>query len=1632
MLKNLILLCFFFPTFLVAQNTYNTPFEGTLEISDCDGILYDAGGISGGYDINSNSIVHLQGTSGDYLELTFTQFDVENFFDNLIIIEGNSTSGNIIGTYSGGSLPNGGQPIVVSGIEVTIVFESDFTINGDGYTMEFACKSITDPPTVDISFPSFTCSGSVNFSDQSSGFPNSWSWDFGDGNTSTDQNPSHAYAEAGTYSLSLIACNDNGCDTIVVPDAITFDADAFVCNNGFTMSQYGADTAQTCSGLLFDIGGPDGDYTSGNYSQFVIAPPGGNSISVTFTEFDLGNLGEHTDAIYFYDPVSFNFLGSYSGQNLPNDGQPITFNTTTLVVGFNSDHENNFSGFSMFWEANGSAITPDAAFTSDVGIIPFGGSVSFTDLSTNNPGIWEWNFGDGQTSDLQNPTHTYNSTGVFEVTMTASNCAGTDTMRNVFITVQAAPAITINPDSINITLDAGTMGTQTVTICNDGAGDLILDLNSIGQGEGLSYPIGFQTNENGADFSWALLDMDNNVIQQSQQTYGANQFYQEILYIPDPNAEYYIGLYSPENVQALETFFWYEPITGELLWQSFVETGEYAIYILPHYFFSNDPDELGLVSWLDIENSPTIIAPNTCQEYEVTIDATDLNGGIYNGQINVNSNDPNPTNSSIPVTLTVIGIPEIAVNPTTLDYGAVQVGASVTLSFNIQNTGSDDLEVSGIVSSDPAFVINTDSDVSLTPNTSQTVEVIFTPTENTSYASSINLVNNAGDVITVDFIGNGIPSPSLTIDPTEFTLELIQGEDSTLVVNIGNVGEADLNYTATSSNDATGFDFTFTTDNWASEFFWEVIDGQGNIVANVNQFSYQDNTTYTESFVGLSPSENYTLRMFDSFGDGALSNFTITDRASGQEVAGGSFPDGFDLFVDLGSPIGGSSIVTPSEGTLGIGGAQALDILVSTDELSTGTYNIIVTVATNDPIQPFVDVNITLYVIAPVATDFAVQTLVCGNLPVQFNDLTTNVPTSWEWDFGDGTTSTLPNPIHTYASTGVYTISLTTCNSLGCDTETRTDYITVDTDCYAQNIPTNHGIETITVCQGNVYDSGGATGNYIEGNSSQLIIAPPGAESVSITFSEFNYEEHGDYLYVYDGDGFNSTFLGFFTGTELAGQTLVANSGILTLYEYTNHYVNLSGFAATFTCSTDPIAPIASFSSLADVSILCANQPLVFFDQSQGNISQWFWDFGDGGVSNQASPFHIYAESGTYNVSLTVCNDAGCDTYIEPVTVQVDTDCVIDEIPSGQFFGTPVVISSCGGTLYDSGGEDSNYTDNNYGAITIFQSGIGITFSEFDYEENDYVAVYDGLDYNAPLIGFYTGSELPEDGNTIFATGDGLTILEYTNAQSNASGFVLTYSCPNIGLSASNDNILVINEDICDGVRKFTTPETMLVDSWTWNFADMNISTEASPTYEFPHNGIFQVSLEACYQGECATYITEIHSNKLTPEVMAPDEVMVGEEVQFEGMTEAATHWNWDFGNGEFSDHNTPATVYTEAGLHDVHIHLINMDVHETCDANHTHTILVKEETTTSTESLLEKEISVYPNPANDFVQIDFGNEIAQDFEVRLFTINGQLVRSTRNQTQVNTADLINGNYILMVIQEEVLPQQFKISVQHD
>jgi hypothetical protein len=76
--------------------------------------------------------------------------------------------------------------------------------------------------------------------------------------------------------------------------------------------------------------------------------------------------------------------------------------------------------------------------------------ISFTDLSTNSPNNWLWDFDDGNTSNQQNPTYTYASSGNYNVCLIATNSGGSDTICKPVTVSNVLPVANFSIDSINM------------------------------------------------------------------------------------------------------------------------------------------------------------------------------------------------------------------------------------------------------------------------------------------------------------------------------------------------------------------------------------------------------------------------------------------------------------------------------------------------------------------------------------------------------------------------------------------------------------------------------------------------------------------------------------------------------------------------------------------------------------------------------------------------------------------------------------------------------------------------------------------------------------------------------------------------------------------------------------------------------------------------------------------------------------------------------------------------------------------------------------------------------------------------------------------------------------------------------
>jgi PKD repeat protein len=331
-----------------------------------------------------------------------------------------------------------------------------------------------------------TAGQSVQFTDQSSNAPTSWSWTFGDGGTSTSQNPSHMYSTAGTYTVTLTATNSFGSDLVTKSNYIivntagskpvaAFSATPTTLATGQSV-QFTDQSANTPTSWSWNFGdggtstsqNPSHTYTSaGTYTVTLIATNSYGSDDETKSNYI--TVGNKPVAAFTATPTTL-----AAGQSVQFTDQSTntptswswTFGDGVTSTSKNPSHTYASAGtytvtltasnsYGSDGETKSNYITvgnkPVAAFSGAPTTLIVSQSVQFTDQSTNSPTSWSWTFGDGGTSTSQNPSHTYTSAGTYTVTLTATNSYGSDDeTKSNYITVGNKPvaAFTATPTTL--------------------------------------------------------------------------------------------------------------------------------------------------------------------------------------------------------------------------------------------------------------------------------------------------------------------------------------------------------------------------------------------------------------------------------------------------------------------------------------------------------------------------------------------------------------------------------------------------------------------------------------------------------------------------------------------------------------------------------------------------------------------------------------------------------------------------------------------------------------------------------------------------------------------------------------------------------------------------------------------------------------------------------------------------------------------------------------------------------------------------------------------------------------------------------------------------------------------------------
>lgn len=234
-------------------------------------------------------------------------------------------------------------------------------------------------------------SNAFQFTDQSwtqEGEIISWSWDFGDGETSTEQNPYHEYAEEGVYVIVLTIESSTGCTSVY--------EDHICIGNGGFIDDY------DCQAMFFF---EQIDGTSYNFQDFSFGTPTSWS-----WDFGDGNVSEEQNPSHTYESAGIYIVNlTITTDNCESSSSML------IAAGENVDYENDC--FALFIPI----FADDNPFFIDS--LGFEG-VLFLNLSSSPDGTALWDFGDGTTSTDFMPFHNYTENGTYEVTLTITSTNG--------------------------------------------------------------------------------------------------------------------------------------------------------------------------------------------------------------------------------------------------------------------------------------------------------------------------------------------------------------------------------------------------------------------------------------------------------------------------------------------------------------------------------------------------------------------------------------------------------------------------------------------------------------------------------------------------------------------------------------------------------------------------------------------------------------------------------------------------------------------------------------------------------------------------------------------------------------------------------------------------------------------------------------------------------------------------------------------------------------------------------------------------------------------------------------------------------------------------------------------------------
>ena len=267
----------------------------------------------------------------------------------------------------------------------------------------------------------------MQFEDASTGSPTTWDWNFGDGDSSTNENPSYVYTTAGTYNVALTISNSNEPS---IPSATSTQTTTITVSAGAVTT-----TVPAVTGISPTYGPVSTNtpiiITGTGFTGATAVTVGGTAVT-SFTVVSSTEITANTPATSTAGQFDV-LVTTPSGTSSSVSADEYTFAETATTV-----------PLPLFIASPTSGAAPL--------------EVTFTDESTGPPASWSWDFGDGNTSTLENPTNTYANDGTYSVTLTEENSLGTNatTMTGYIVVGSTAPVASFT--------ESYTSGTAPLTV----------------------------------------------------------------------------------------------------------------------------------------------------------------------------------------------------------------------------------------------------------------------------------------------------------------------------------------------------------------------------------------------------------------------------------------------------------------------------------------------------------------------------------------------------------------------------------------------------------------------------------------------------------------------------------------------------------------------------------------------------------------------------------------------------------------------------------------------------------------------------------------------------------------------------------------------------------------------------------------------------------------------------------------------------------------------------------------------------------------------------------------------------------------------------------------------------------------